>query len=46
MVAAVTRDGATYCTLRMRSHDDDLSVLEGVDLVPALLELLHGTLSQ
>ena len=46
MVAAVTRDGATYCTLRMRSHDDDLSVLEGVDLVPALLELLHETLSQ
>ena len=44
--AAATRDGATYCTLRMRAHDDDLSVLEGVDLVPGLLELLHGTLSQ
>jgi len=46
IVAAATRDGATYCTLRMRAHDDDLSVLEGVDLVPGLLELLQGTLSQ
>lgn len=46
MVAAVTRDGATYCTLRMRAHDDDFSVLEGVDLVPALLQLLHSTLDQ
>lgn len=46
IVAAVTRDGSTYCTLRMRAHDDDLAVLEGADLVPGLLELLHGTLSQ
>jgi hypothetical protein len=46
LVAAVTRDGATYCTLRMRAHDDDASVLEGTDLVPGLLELLHGTLEQ
>jgi hypothetical protein len=41
-----TRGGATYCTLRMRAHDDDASVLEGTDLVPGLLELLHGTLEQ
>lgn len=46
IVAAVTRDGATYCALRMRAHDDAESVLEGVDLVPGLLQLLHGTLSQ
>ena len=46
LVAAVTRDGSTYCTLRMRAHDDDASVLEGTDLVPGLLELLHGTLEQ
>lgn len=46
MVAAVTRDGSTYCTLRMRAHDDGASVLEGTDLVPGLLELLHGTLEQ
>lgn len=46
IVAAATRDGAAYCTLRMRAHDEDQSVLEGVDLVPGLLELLHGTLTQ
>lgn len=44
IVAAATRSGATYCALRMRAHDDDFSVLESVDLVPALLELLSGTL--
>ncbi len=46
MVAAVTRDGATFCALRMRAHDDDFSVVEGTDLVPALLQLLHRTLDQ
>jgi hypothetical protein len=44
IVAGATRDGSTFCTLRMRSHDDPLSVLESPDLVPALLELLHSTL--
>lgn len=46
IVAAATRDGTTYCALRMRSHDDPETVLEGPDLVPALLELLSGTLDQ
>lgn len=46
IVAAATRDGTTYCALRMRSHDDDFSVLESRDLVPALLELLSETLEQ
>ena len=46
IVAAATRDGSTYCALRMRSHDDEFSVLESRDLVPALLELLSGTLEQ
>jgi hypothetical protein len=46
IVAAATRDGTTYCALRMRAHDDAGSVLEGPDLVPALLELLAGTLDQ
>jgi hypothetical protein len=45
MVAAATRDGATYCALRLRTHDDDFAVIEGVDLVPALLELVKGTLA-
>ena len=29
IVAAVTRDGATYCALRMRAHDDDFSGARG-----------------
>lgn len=44
IVAGATRDGSTYCALRLRSHDDDSSVVESVDLVPGLLELLLGTL--
>lgn len=44
IVGAATRGGATYCALRLRAHDDDLSVVEGADLVPALLELLRSTL--
>ena len=44
IVAAATRDGSTYCALRLRTHDDALSVLESPDLVPALLELLRSTL--
>ncbi len=45
MVVAATRPGATYCALRLRSHDDDRAVIEGTDLVPALLELVQATLS-
>lgn len=44
IVAAAARTGTTYCALRLRAHDDDLSVVEGTDLVPALLELLRSTL--
>jgi hypothetical protein len=44
MVAGATRTGSTYCALRLRTHDDDFSVIEGPDLVPALLELLRSTL--
>jgi hypothetical protein len=46
IVAAATRDTATYCALRLKSHDDDNSVVESPDLVPTLLELLLGTLEQ
>lgn len=45
MVAAATRDGATQCALRFRSHDDAASVVAGPDLVPALLELLQASLA-
>lgn len=44
IVAGVTRAGATYCALRLRAHDDDQSVVGGVDVVPGLLELLRATL--
>lgn len=44
MVAGVTRAGASYCALRLRAHDDELSVVNGTELVPGLLELLHATL--
>ena len=44
IVAGATRAGATYCALRLRSHDDDQSVVGGADLVPELLELLMATL--
>jgi len=44
MVVGATRDGSGYCALRLRAHDDNDSVLEGADLVPALLELVRDTL--
>jgi len=44
IVAGATREGATYCALRLRSHDEDQSVVESPDLVPALLQLLLSTL--
>jgi len=43
MVAGVTRAGSTYCALRFRSHDDDLSVVAGADLVPGLVARLGAT---
>ena len=44
IVAGATRHGATYCALRLRAHNDDQSVVGGVDLVPQLLRLLGTTL--
>lgn len=44
IVAGATREGTTYCALRLKSHDDENSVVESTDLVPALLELLLSTL--
>ena len=44
IVAGATRAGTTYCALRLRAHDDALSVVGGADLVPHLLDLLSATL--
>ncbi|MGN6161628.1 MAG: PPA1309 family protein [Marmoricola sp.] len=44
VVAAAHRDGGSWCALRMRSHDEEASVLVGPDLVPGLVELLSSTL--
>ena len=46
IVAGATRAGATYCALRLRSHDDAASVVGGAELVPALLDLLRATLEE
>lgn len=46
MVAGATRAGSTYCALRLRAHDDDQSVVAGVDLVPVLLQLVAATLEE
>jgi hypothetical protein len=44
IAAGVTRAGASYCALRLRSHDDAQSVVDGTGLVPGLLDLLRTTL--
>ncbi len=44
IAAGATRNGSTYCALRLKSHDDEMSVIESADLVPGLLQLLSGTL--
>jgi hypothetical protein len=44
IAGAVTRDGRGTCALRLRSHDDDSSVVVGEELVPGLLDLLAATL--
>lgn len=43
LVAAVMRDGAAYCALRLRTHDEPTSVVTGPDLVPTLVQLLRAT---
>lgn len=46
VVAAAHRDGGSWCALRMRSHDEEASVLVGPDLVPGLVALLSSTLDE
>lgn len=44
IIAGVTRAGAIYTALRLRSHDDAASVVGGADLVPQLTQLLMASL--
>lgn len=44
IVVGALRDGSSWSALRMRSHDDDLEVLVGDDLVPDLVSLVQVTL--
>lgn len=46
IVAGATRGGSTYCALRLRAHDDDQSIVAGVDVVPGLLQLVTATLEE
>lgn len=46
IVAGVTREGSSYCALRLRAHDEQASVVGGVDLVPGLIALLKATLEE
>jgi hypothetical protein len=46
IVAAATRDGESWCALRLRAHDEDALVLTGPDLVPGLLGLVRATLEE
>jgi hypothetical protein len=45
LVVAVTRDGASRCLLRQRSHDRDDEVAMGEDIAPGLVEALLTTFS-
>ena len=44
IVVGVLRSGDSWCAVRMRSHDEDLEVLVGEDLVPSLVAMTHETL--
>lgn len=44
IVAAALRGGQAHCTLRIRGHEDG-DLLEGADLVPGLVAMIAGTLT-
>ena len=45
LAVVVLRDGQRECAIRLRSHDDDASVLLGPNLVPRLADALAATFS-
>lgn len=44
VAVGVLRSGVAHCVVRVRSHDDDAAVLQGPDMAPGLVALLHETL--
>jgi hypothetical protein len=44
IAVGVLRDGAAWCALRLRTHDDDALVISAPDSVPGLVEALRETL--
>lgn len=44
IVVGVLRDGERECAVRLRSHDDERSVMSGGELVPHLADALAATL--
>jgi hypothetical protein len=45
IAAAATRDGRSYCVVRLRGADHDDEILDGDDLVPGLVGLLVRSLT-
>lgn len=43
IIAGVTRAGASYCALRLRGRPEGESLVDGTELVPGLITLLHQT---
>lgn len=44
IAAGALRTGVSHCVVRMRAHDTDQALLQGVDVVPALVAAVRETL--
>lgn len=43
MVVGVMRNGDSWCTIRLRSHDTDADVVASADLIPEMIEAVRAT---
>ncbi len=46
MVVGVLRNGESWCTIRLRSHDSQAEAISGADLVPEMVEALLATFAE
>jgi hypothetical protein len=44
IAVGVLRSGASHCVVRMRAHDSDAALVQGPDVVPALVSAVRETL--